>query len=101
MTDNLYLNAVRQWLEKTVIGLNLCPFAKQEFLKNKIRFTVSSAATTQQLLQKSKNLPLQQPMQPHRILQLLWMALLPWSTLTLIQNQQPPHILSLKQTLVK
>ena len=51
MTDNLYLNAVRHWLEKTVIGLNLCPFAKQEFLKNKIRFTVSSAATTQQLLQ--------------------------------------------------
>ena len=51
MTDNLYLNAINHWLEKTVIGLNLCPFAKREFLEKRIRITVSDAITTQQLLQ--------------------------------------------------
>ena len=51
MTDNLYLNAINHWLEKTVIGLNLCPFAKREFLEKRIRITVSDDITTQQLLQ--------------------------------------------------
>lgn len=52
MTDNRYLTASKHWLEHTVINLNLCPFAKREFINNRIRFTVSQANTTQQLLQK-------------------------------------------------
>jgi hypothetical protein len=52
MTDNRYLTAVKHWLEHTVINLNLCPFAKRELFNNRIRFTVSQANTTQQLLQK-------------------------------------------------
>ena len=51
MTDSQYLNAVKHWLEHTVIGLNLCPFAKREFINNQIRFTISDAITTQQLLE--------------------------------------------------
>ena len=31
----------RQWLEKAVIGLNLCPFAKAPHVKNLVRISVS------------------------------------------------------------
>ena len=33
----------RQWLEKAVIGLNLCPFAKAPHVKNLVRINVSQA----------------------------------------------------------
>ena len=33
----------RQWLEKAVIGLNLCPFAKAPHVKNLVRIRVSQA----------------------------------------------------------
>jgi hypothetical protein len=35
--------AMRQWVEKAVIGLNLCPFAKSVYVKNQVRFVVSQA----------------------------------------------------------
>ena len=31
----------KQWLEKVVIGLNLCPFAAKPYYDNQVRFTVS------------------------------------------------------------
>ena len=34
---------MRLWLEKAVIGLNLCPFAKGVYVKNQVRFVVSDA----------------------------------------------------------
>jgi hypothetical protein len=37
------LAAMRAWLEKAVIGLNLCPFAKAVYVKNQVRFVVSEA----------------------------------------------------------
>lgn len=37
------LNDTRSWLEKAVIGLNLCPFAKAVVRKNQVRFVVSTA----------------------------------------------------------
>jgi hypothetical protein len=40
----------RQWLEKAVIGLNLCPFAKPVYLRRQIRFVVSEAETPEALL---------------------------------------------------
>lgn len=33
----------QQWLEKAVIGLNLCPFAKAPYVKNRVRICVSEA----------------------------------------------------------
>lgn len=33
----------RKWLEKAVIGLNLCPFAKAPHVKNLVRISVSQA----------------------------------------------------------
>lgn len=34
---------VRRWLERAVIGLNLCPFAKAVYVKGQVRITVSDA----------------------------------------------------------
>lgn len=40
---------VKEWLEKAVIGLNLCPFAKSVYVRERIRFVVSDAASTDAL----------------------------------------------------
>jgi uncharacterized protein len=40
----------RQWLEKAVIGLNLCPFAKPVYAREQIRYVVSGAETPEALL---------------------------------------------------
>lgn len=42
---------MRVWLERAVIGLNLCPFAKGVHVKGQIHYTVSRARTSQELLQ--------------------------------------------------
>ncbi|MDE2429962.1 MAG: DUF1415 domain-containing protein [Burkholderiales bacterium] len=39
------------WLEKAVIGLNLCPFAKAVQVKKQIRYVVSEATTPETLLE--------------------------------------------------
>ena len=41
-----------QWLENIVIGLNLCPFAKKELAKDRIRFEVCDADNEDALLLK-------------------------------------------------
>jgi hypothetical protein len=43
-TDPVVL-AVQTWLEKVVIALNLCPFAKRELKKDRIRFVHCKAQT--------------------------------------------------------
>ena len=45
------INSVESWLNETVIGLNLCPFPKREYLQKRIRFTQSPARSEQELLQ--------------------------------------------------
>ena len=42
--------ATRHWLEKAVIGLNLCPFAKAVHAKRQIRYVVSDAEAVADLL---------------------------------------------------
>jgi len=42
----------QQWLERAVIGLNLCPFAKAVHVKKQIRYVVSSATTPEDLLKE-------------------------------------------------
>ena len=39
------------WLERAVIGLNLCPFAKSVFVKGQVHYVVSDATTRQDLLE--------------------------------------------------
>ena len=49
MTDTAHLDTntvsehTKQWLEKAVIGLNLCPFAKAPHVKNLVRIVVSES----------------------------------------------------------
>jgi uncharacterized protein len=40
----------QRWLERAVIGLNLCPFAKAVHVKGLIRYAVSEATTPAELL---------------------------------------------------
>ena len=42
--------ATQAWLEKAVIGLNLCPFAKAVHVKKQIRYVVCDATTPEALL---------------------------------------------------
>ena len=47
--------ATQLWLEKAVIGLNLCPFAKAVHVKKQIRYVVSVATTPEALLEELMN----------------------------------------------
>jgi hypothetical protein len=49
-TDEEVAAATRAWLERAVIGLNLCPFAKSVHVRNQIRYAVSAARTPEDLL---------------------------------------------------
>ena len=51
MDDESVIAATREWLEKAVIGLNLCPFAKAVYVKNQVRIVVSSAKHLDGLLE--------------------------------------------------
>ena len=52
MTDAEVLEQTRLWLEKAVIGLNLCPFAKAVYVKNQVRLVVSKARHADDLLEE-------------------------------------------------
>lgn len=44
------IRAVRNWVDRLVVGYNLCPFAKRELMRNSVRFTVSDATGEEALL---------------------------------------------------
>jgi hypothetical protein len=44
------LAETRRWLERAVIGLNLCPFAKAVVAKQQVRYVLSDATTPEALL---------------------------------------------------
>lgn len=54
MTDSAIdpIAATRNWLEKAVIGLNLCPFAKAVYVKDQVRFVLSDATTPEALVEQ-------------------------------------------------
>ncbi|MES1998985.1 MAG: DUF1415 domain-containing protein [Pseudomonadota bacterium] len=54
-TDTDIISATQAWLEKAVIGLNLCPFAKAVHVKGQIRYVVSAATTSEALLEDLLN----------------------------------------------
>ncbi|NMM12292.1 MAG: DUF1415 domain-containing protein [Rhodoferax sp.] len=51
VTTQMAIDDTRVWLERAVIGLNLCPFAKSVHVKGQIHYVVSRAQTAQALLQ--------------------------------------------------
>ena len=52
MTNEQVLAKTRHWLEKAVIGLNLCPFAKAVYVKSQVRLVVSKARHADDLLEE-------------------------------------------------
>jgi len=50
VSDAAVIGATRQWVETVVVGLNLCPFAKRELVRDRIRFVVSPATDEEQLI---------------------------------------------------
>jgi uncharacterized protein len=50
MSSNEVIANTQRWLERAVIGLNLCPFAKTEHVHGRIRYCVSDATDTETLL---------------------------------------------------
>lgn len=49
-SDRVVADTVR-WLERAVIGLNLCPFAKAVHVKGQVHYAVSPASNEQDLLE--------------------------------------------------
>lgn len=48
--DTPYIEATRRWVERAVVGLNLCPFARAPFVQETIRYAVSHARDADTLL---------------------------------------------------
>ncbi|HLT45310.1 MAG TPA: DUF1415 domain-containing protein [Luteimonas sp.] len=45
------IEATRRWVERAVIGLNLCPFAKAVQARGQVRYVLSEATTPEELLE--------------------------------------------------
>lgn len=50
MNDDKIIAAVRHWVETVVVGMNLCPFAKRELVKERVRFVTTDASNEEELL---------------------------------------------------
>lgn len=48
--DDTVIAETRAWVDRVVIGLNLCPFARAVQVKNRVRYVVSQASVAQGLL---------------------------------------------------
>ena len=51
MSEGSIIQATQKWVEDVVVGYNLCPFAKRELVRNRVRFVVSEADNEDSLLQ--------------------------------------------------
>lgn len=51
LSETVFIDDTRLWVERVVIGLKLCPFAPAPALKNLIRYVVSAASTREALLE--------------------------------------------------
>ena len=49
LTEADVVASTRRWVERAVIGLNLCPFARAPFVQQRVRFVVSAARDPQSL----------------------------------------------------
>ena len=48
--DEKVVRSVRLWVETLVVGMNLCPFAGREMVKDRVRFASTTSVTEEQLL---------------------------------------------------
>jgi hypothetical protein len=49
LEDDTVVAATRRWIERAVIGLNLCPFARAPYLQDRLRISVSRASDVESL----------------------------------------------------
>ena len=49
-SEEAIIAATKTWVERAVIGLNLCPFAKSVFVKKQVRYALTAATTADELL---------------------------------------------------
>jgi len=49
-SDAAAIGATRHWIERVVVGLNLCPFARAPFVHDRVRLCVSAARDSDALL---------------------------------------------------
>jgi uncharacterized protein len=52
MKNEIVVEQTKEWIQKAVIGLNLCPFAKPVFTQNLIRYALSEATNEEELLEE-------------------------------------------------
>ena len=50
LNESEIIGAVQHWVSSLVVDMNLCPFAVREVMRNRVRFTVTEAATEERLL---------------------------------------------------
>jgi hypothetical protein len=50
LNESEIIEAVQHWVSSLVVDMNLCPFAGRELMRNRVRFTVTEAATEERLL---------------------------------------------------
>jgi hypothetical protein len=50
LKDNEIIESVQRWVESFVVDMNLCPYAKRELIKNRVRFALTAAETEEELL---------------------------------------------------
>lgn len=50
LSDAAILQQTREWLERAVIGLNLCPFARAPYVQDRVRLQLSHATDAEELL---------------------------------------------------
>ncbi len=50
MTHSDIAEIVSRWVDAFVVGMNLCPFAKREVAKQRVRYAVTDSTSTEQLL---------------------------------------------------
>ena len=50
LKDDEIIAAVHRWVKSFVVDMNLCPFAKRELTRDRIRFALTTAKTEQALL---------------------------------------------------
>lgn len=48
--DDQVIAAVQRWVKSFVVNMNLCPFAKRELSRNRVRFASTAAKTEEELL---------------------------------------------------
>jgi hypothetical protein len=55
MTTDEIIAATRRWLERSVIGLNLCPFAESVYRGGRVRFRVSEQRSASALIEELRS----------------------------------------------